>query len=289
MKFIPHYNFHKTKYGEELLIDIVKLKDIQKYIHRDPVHTLSYFDITFIEGTATFSINNKSYTLKTGDVIFSTPGEVRAWEDKDNVPEGYALIFEEEFLLSFFNDSQFIQNLSYFSTERETPVINISNIKQRTDYLLQNIITEINVYESKDKHILRALLYEILMLLDREYRKEYVINSEAATIVSRHIKSFTDAVNKNFKQHHNTKYYADKLCITPNYLNEIVKKSTGVNAKLYIQNKILSEAKNKLIYTNLSISEIADNLHFDSSSYFIRFFRKHTGYTPLQYRNNTKR
>jgi AraC-like DNA-binding protein len=289
MKTIPHYNFHKTKYGEELLIDIVRLKDIQKYIQKDPVHTLSYFDITFIESTAIFSIDSKSYILKTGDVVFSKPGEVRAWEDKNNIPEGYALIFEEEFLLSFFNDSRFIQNLSYFSSERKTPVINISEIKLRTDYLLQNITAEINNYESKDKHILRALLYEILMLLDREYRKEYTPDSEAAVIVNRHIKSFTDIVNKDFKHHHNTKYYADKLYITPNYLNEIVKKATGINAKLYIQNKILSEAKKTLTYTNLSISEIADNLHFDSASYFIRFFRKHTGYTPLQYRNNIKR
>jgi len=289
MKSIPHYTFHKTKYGEELLIDIVKLKDIQKYIHKDPVHTLSYFDITFIEDTAAFSINNKSYILNTGDVVFSRPGEVRAWADKNNIPEGYALIFEEEFLLSFFNDPLFIQNLSYFSTGRETPVININGIKQRTYYLLQNIMTEINNYELKDKHILRALLYEILMLLDREYRKEYITNNEDTITTNRHIKLFTETASKDFKQHHNTKYYADRLCITPNYLNEIVKKAMGINAKLYIQNKILAEAKKMLTYTNLSISEIADNLHFESSSYFIRFFRKHTSQTPLQYRNNTKR
>lgn len=288
MKTIPHYNFHKTKYGEELLIDIVRLKDIQKYIQKDPVHTLSYFDITFIESTAIFSIDSKSYILKTGDVVFSKPGEVRAWEDKNSIPEGYALIFEEEFLLSFFNDSQFIQNLSYFSSERKTPVINISEIKLRTDYLLQNITAEINDYESKDKHILRALLYEILMLLDREYRKQNTSWKGTEKTTNRHASSFIELVNKSFKRYHDTGYYADKLCITPNYLNEIIKRATGINAKLYIQNKLVSEAKRMLTYTSLSISEIAESLNFDSSSYFIRFFRKHTSYTPLQYRNNTK-
>lgn len=288
MKTIPLYNFHKTKYVEELLIDIVRLKDIQKYIQKDPVHTLSYFDITFIESTAIFSIDSKSYILKTGDVVFSKPGEVRAWEDKNNIPEGYALIFEEEFLLSFFNDSQFIQNLSYFSSERKTPVINISEIKLRTDYLLQNITAEINDYESKDKHILRALLYEILMLLDREYRKQNTSWKGTEKTTNRHASSFIELVNKSFKRYHDTGYYADKLCITPNYLNEIIKRATGINAKLYIQNKLVSEAKRMLTYTSLSISEIAENLNFDSSSYFIRFFRKHTSYTPLQYRNNTK-
>lgn len=104
MKFtIPQYDFYRTKYGEELLIDVVGLDEIRKYMEIHPVHTLSYFDITFIEeGTGFFYVNDKHYTVSPGDVIFTMPGEVRTW-DKDHIRKGAALIFEEEFLLSFFN------------------------------------------------------------------------------------------------------------------------------------------------------------------------------------------
>ena len=286
MKSIPQYHFHKTKYGEELLIDVVSLDSIRKYIERYPIHVLSYYDITFItKDTGAFSIEDKKYVLQPGDVIFSKPGEIRSW-DKSRIPQGFALIFEEDFLLSFFNDTSFLRNLSYFNKKHVTAKINISSIQSRIDQLLQNILEEINNYQSKDNHILRAQLYEILMLLNREYLKSTIIVENKTQ--NRHINSFISLVEKHYKTIHNTACYADKLCITPNYLNEIVYKTTGISAKAYIQNRIIREAKKQLTYTNLSISEISDDLNFDNVSYFIRFFRNHTGLTPLQYRKEAK-
>ena len=286
MKSLPHYHFHKTKYGEELLIDIVSLDNIRKYIEQDPVHVLSYYDITFItKDTGVFFIEDNKYVLQPWDVIFSKPGEVRSWE-KNQIPQGLALIFEADFLLSFFNDTSFIRNLAYFNGEQVAAKINISSIQSRIDQLLQNIIEEINAYQSKDKHILRAQLYEILMLLNREYLKSTIIVENKTQ--NRHISTFISLVDKHFKTIHNTACYADKLCITPNYLNEIVRKSTRISAKAYIQNRIIREAKKQLVYTDLSVSEISIDLTFDSVSYFIRFFRNHTGLTPLQYRKNQK-
>lgn len=295
MRIVPQYDFFKTKYGEELLIDIVTLNEIKKYIDKHPVHTLSYYDITFIEsGSGFLSVDNIKYKLNSGDIVFSMPGEIRSWDSFGNI-NGYALIFEEEFLLSFFNDPLFLRNLSFFNLKRTYSKINIDGIKKRINFLFRNISVEINGYSSKDKHILRSLLYEVLMLLNREYNIDLMDEFENCRdakntgISSRHVHSFVSLADKDFKEHHNAKYYADKLCITPNYLNEVIKKALGVNVKHYIRNKILSEAKRLLVYTNLSISEIADTLHFDDSSYFIRFFRLQTGFTPLQYRNGIKR
>ena len=286
MKLLPQYHFHKTKYGEELLIDVVSLDSIRKYIERDPIHVLSYFDITFItKGTGTFSIEDKKYDLQPGDVVFSKPGEVRNWHI-NRIPQGFALIFEEDFLLSFFNDTSFIRNLAYFSGEHVSGKINISSIQLRTDQLLQNIIEEINNYQSKDKHILRAQLYEMLMLLNREYLN-MTANTENKT-QNRHINTFISLVDKHFNTSHNTTFYADKLCITPNYLNEIVRKAMGISAKAYIQNRIIRESKKQLTYTDLPVSEISNDLTFESVSYFIRFFRNHSGLTPLQYKKEAK-
>ena len=101
-KSIPRYTFYKHKYGSELLVDVVELKNIKKFLDINPVHTLTYYDITFVtEGSGSFSIDNQQYDVCPGDVIFSKPGEIRHW-DKDHIINGYALIFEEEFLSSFF-------------------------------------------------------------------------------------------------------------------------------------------------------------------------------------------
>ena len=288
MKSIPKYEFYKSKYGEELLIDVVTLHSIKKYIDKHPVHTLSYFDITFISGgTGNFAIDNEPFSLTQGDVIFSKPGEIRVW-DTTEIPQGYALIFEEEFLLSFFNDSSFIQNLSYFNPKRSSSKINISSVYTRIENLICTISDEVNCQQSRDKHILRALLYEILMVLNREYSKSCVTAVEEKT-GNRHVNRFITLVDEHFKKCHLTKFYADELCITPNYLNEIVQTNMGTNAKSYIRDRIIREAKRLLSYTNLSVTEIAEELNFESPSYFIRLFRKQTNRTPLQFRQDTNR
>lgn len=285
MKSVRTYTFYKTKYGEELLVDVVSLDSIRKHVDRYPVHKLTYFDITFItRGSGRFSLDNRSYELAGGDVLFSKPGEIRSW-DTTPIPDGYALIFEEEFLLSFFNDPFFLQNLSYFRRERPSAHLNIRYMQARIDRLLQSILDEINNEQSKDKHILRALLYEMLMLLNRAYTAGQAPLPSPSR--NRYIDDFILLVERHFKTRHDTTYYAGQLCITPNYLNEIVRKSLGMTPKCYLRNKIIGEAKKLLSYTTLSVSEITDELNFESPSYLIRLFRQETGLTPLQYRWQT--
>ena len=104
---IPQYTFYKTKYGSELLIDVVELKYIKRFLSENPIHTLTYYDITFItEGEGSFSIDNQNYEATPCDVFFSQPGEIRSW-DTNHITNGYALIFEDRFLSSVFKDSLF--------------------------------------------------------------------------------------------------------------------------------------------------------------------------------------
>ena len=119
MKNIKHFDFFRTKYGEELLIDIVELKHIKKYFANNPFHSLGYYDVTLvIEGEGEFRIDSKGYHAKPGDVLFSCPRHIRAW-NTEKISNGYALIFEGEFLLNFFNDRNFLKDISYFNCNFE--------------------------------------------------------------------------------------------------------------------------------------------------------------------------
>ena len=285
MNSIPKYFFHKTKYGEELLIDILELRDIKKYLSNNPTHYLSYYDVTLItEGEGIFRIDDKNYYVKPADIVFTLPNQFREWDTK-NIINGYALIFEESFLLSFFNDSDFLNKISYLDkTKQRSLRLSLSNQEfLKISTLIQETKAEIQDQAIKDNHILRSIFYQILKYLDRIY----ISNNELHGVFTknRHVVKFIEIVNIDYHIFHSVEHYADKLCITPNYLNELVKKETGSTAKQIIQNKLLHEAKKLLLYTKLSVTEIADKLHFESTSYFIRFIRKYEGKTPLQFRN----
>ena len=287
---IPRYTFYKNKYGSELLIDVVELKYVKKFLAQSSVHTLTYYDITFVtEGEGRFSIDNQTNEATSRDVFFSKPGEIRNWDTR-HIVNGYALIFEDEFLSSLFKDSLFVQHLSFFQSGKTSSKLRLPDeLYMRILQILHNIKTEIDTYKQNDVYVLRALLYEVLMLLDREYKK---VNMEEETtskeVGNIHINKFMKLVESHLTEQHSVQYYADKLCITPNYLNEIVTSTKGISAKQYIRNKVMDEAKRLLTYTDSSISEIAFELHFSTVSYFIRSFRQHTGETPLLYRKTHK-
>ncbi|WP_308746016.1 AraC family transcriptional regulator [uncultured Bacteroides sp.] len=287
---IPRYTFHKNKYGSELLIDVVELKYVKKFLAASPVHTLTYYDITFItEGEGSFSIDNRTYEAFPQDVFFSKAGEIRNW-DTHHISNGYALIFEDEFLSSLFRDSMFVRHLAFFKPGKSAKLHLSDELYTRVLQVLHNIKMEIDSYKQNDVHVLRALLYEVLMLLERAYQKA-VLNEEITIdkeINNIHIDRFIHLVGAHLKEQHSVQFYADKLCITPNYLNEIITSVMGLSAKRYIQNQVIDEAKKLLAYTDVPISDIAFELHFSTVSYFIRCFRQHTGETPLLFRKKYK-
>lgn len=102
----------------------------------------------------------------------------------------------------------------------------------------------------------------------------------------RHIfNGFCKLLSENCRTHHEVKFYADKLCITPYYLSRITSRTFGVSPKELIDRQIIMEIKALLTSTKMTIKEIADLYHFESSSYLGRFFRRHIGMTPSQYRD----
>jgi AraC family transcriptional regulator, transcriptional activator of pobA len=282
---ITQYNFFRTKYGEELLIDLLHLEDLEKYIKSSPIQRLSYYDITVItEGNGTFTIDNYVRELKPGVVFFSSPGQIRQWNTTD-IPKGYVLIFEDEFLSTFFNDAQFTKHLSYFTIYHSPPVLELAtNDFLKLIALFDDIKAEILSFKENDKHILRALLYQALIFLNRNFKA--TLATPPQKITNRYIIQFTELVESDFYQNRKVDYYAQKLHITSGHLNSIVKEHFGISAKKYILNKIIVEAKRLLQFTNMGIEQIADYLHYENTNYFVKTFREHTNSTPLAYRKH---
>lgn len=287
MKQIPLYKFYKHKYGTELLIDVLDLDYIKTGIRRNPVHREAFYCIMLItNGREKVTVNEHTRLIQAKDVICSRPGEVWHWQPDPKL-EGLVLIFEELFLLSFFNDPHFLDRFAYLQADRTSPFLHLGeSLNERFRSLLMQMKSEIDDYTNKDQHILRAMLYEALVLLDRAEKAEGGGRPMNDISISRYINGFIHAVEAEYMMRHEVKYYADKLCITPNYLNKIIRQSLGTTAKSYIHQKLFAEAKRLLSYTILSVNEIAEWLHFDSASHFVRFFRKHADMSPLQYRQS---
>lgn len=286
METIPIYKFHKKKYGDELLVDVVDMDYIRAGIYSTPVRRYTFYCIVVVtNGYEEIAINEHKYKVSPGNVICSIPGEIWNWQ-KHCTLDGYVLIFEEDFLHSFFIDPLYLQKLPYLSNKRNSPFFRLNDkLYHRIVPLFAQMKTEIDDYNEKDQHLLRALLYTILTLLNRAESVKSTRKVALDITFKRYVEPFISMVATEYSTQRNIRYYADRLCITPNYLNAVVRQSLGVTAKLYIQRRIIQEARRLLLYTTLSVAEIADKLNFESVSYFVRFFNKHVGVTPKQFRD----
>lgn len=144
-----------------------------------------------------------------------------------------------------------------------------------------------------DKHSKSLIIDNIKLLLDyciRFYDRQFITRENAnKDILSR----FESLLDEYFSSDISTEkgmlsvqYCADKLCLSANYFSDLCRKETGISALKHIQQKMLDVAKERVFNTSQSIGEISYNLGFPYPQHFSRWFRKMTGYTPNEYRQN---
>lgn len=123
-------------------------------------------------------------------------------------------------------------------------------------------------------------LFDALVIDTFAHRSQGASGDEGGTLLSR----FVRLVNREGGVKRTAAWYADRLCVTPGHLSAMVKRDSGQSPLDWINRALIREAKLQLRHTPYPIADIAERLGFATPSFFIHFFRQHTGITPLQYR-----
>lgn len=98
------------------------------------------------------------------------------------------------------------------------------------------------------------------------------------------IEKFRTLVDDNFKKHLPMAFYAGQLGVTPGQLSRLCREVLGSSSLEVVNARLVHEAQRELVFTSSSIQQLADALGFADDAYFGRFFRKHTGLTPREFR-----
>lgn len=134
----------------------------------------------------------------------------------------------------------------------------------------------------------RLAMRALLALIAIEVVRLAVSRARSGAVTLTRADAQVDALRRLIEQHYRKErlisFYAAKLAMTPDRLNDHVKHATGVTAGHLIRQRVLTEAKRQLVFTNQAIHEIAYDLAFSDPSHFTRFFRKQTGVTPQVFR-----
>jgi AraC family transcriptional activator of pobA len=139
--------------------------------------------------------------------------------------------------------------------------------------------------EDNNKVILQSMLKVCLGIFASIFESEINKNSCGHLRPSIITSAFKKALKKYFKTVKSPSEYAAILNITSSYLNEVVKETTGRPVSYWIHKEVMMESKRLLYHTNLSVKEIAFSMGYEDHAYFSRLFRKITGKTPGQFRD----
>lgn len=144
---------------------------------------------------------------------------------------------------------------------------------------------KIPAYQPVQNSMLQVCLSMFAAIFQEQKQSDPLDNLRPA-IITRQFKSM---LSKNFKTLKSPSKYAHQLNITPSYLNEVVKSTTGLPVSYWIHQEVAMEAKRLLYYTNLNVKEISFSLGYEDHTYFSRLFKKITQCSPGQFRSNYRK
>lgn len=274
------------------LVSLINLKDLTGMEYGGDRFTSDLYMISLKDGASgSMGYGRVSYDFTDGMMVFTKPNQVLYNENKEIEPDakGWVLLFHPD-LIRKSELGKNIDQYSYFSYEVHE-ALHLSDDEKKT---LTDIVRKIEQeYQLNiDKHSQKLIISNIELLLDycnRYYdRQFYVRTNHNQDLVSKFEKLLHEYYNSEKPGElgiPSVRYCGEQMNMSPNYLSDLLKKETGKNAKDHIYYHITNRAKNKLLGTTLSVSEIAYDLGFEYPQHFSKLFKKKTGISPAQYRN----
>jgi AraC-like DNA-binding protein len=277
------------------LVTVVQTKDFDPKFDFSGVKIINnLYQITLKQlGCGNLFYGKNSYDYEEGTLVFTSPGQVTMFEGEmpaeDDTNEGWILAFHPD-LIRKSKLSDKIDSYSFFNYD-VNEALHLSEEELDTiEDLLDKIVKEYS--QNLDKHSQNLIISTIELLLDyctRFYDRQFYtrtnLNTDIVSKFERRLKAYyqTDMVHELGIP--NVQYLAKELNLSSSYLSDLLKKETGKTAQEHIHLFVIERAKNTLLNSSESISEIGYALGFEYPQHFSNLFKLKTGMSPREYRS----
>lgn len=231
------------------------------------------------------------YDYQAGTMLFISPGQVVGVEDGGETlnPKGWVLMFHPDLL--YGNPvARRMKDYSFFSYSSDEALHMSEREKQTIINCFRDIREELE--HTVDKHTKQIVASNIETMLNhcvRFYERQFVTREISNhSIIDRFQELLHEYLNSELPKTNGlptVQYCADKVCLSPNYFGDLIKKETGKTASEHIQLAVMAKVKEQLTETDKTISEIAYDLGFNYPHHLSRSFKKITGVTPGEFRH----
>jgi AraC family transcriptional regulator, transcriptional activator of pobA len=280
---IIKYDFKAGLPQEFEIVDIEKLykafKDNLTTTHRAGFYHIFWFQ----QGSPTHLVDFNPIKIKPNTLLFVNKDTVQRFDDKSTFG-GKVILFTDSFFCKTEADTRFLRNNILFNDLFSVTQIQVKKQSTLFANLLQQMTDELqNTKDNFQADILQNLLHHFLLQAERERRKQHFTEIKKGADLD-YVMLFKDLLETNYKTQKQVNYYAKEMIITEKRLNQATTNILGKTPKQIIDDRILLEAKRMLVHTTKSVKEIGYDLGFDEPTNFIKYFKKHSTFTPSEFR-----
>ncbi|TKG88384.1 AraC family transcriptional regulator [Puteibacter caeruleilacunae] len=281
MKYIE---FNKTLCNVKFLMNVIDLQSNCAAEMTSETQRAGFFQIYFLENADGYlKLNDETIELKPYTIVFISQHQNYSWHVDASTFEGRLMVFQEDFLNDFFSDQYFIYRLLFFYQTNHPLYFNASEDFFNDMLLkLKEIRQEILNVQSDSAHLIRSILYYVLISLNRSYSQAHQLGDAIALDNTAY--HFRKLVEKHIFTHHRVEDYSIMMNLSRITLNKAIKSQFNITATEFIKLRLLFEIKMMLIHTTKTISEIAHEVHYSEINHLSRFFKQKTGKSPGEYR-----
>ncbi len=287
MKNIPIRQIHKIQ-KEPDLSGSFSIRDIHELLDgKDMIQELHRHDFFFImalsKGTGNHEIDFTAYEVCDHSVFLMRPGQVHQLSLNAG-SRGFLIQFKPDF---FYPQNSLSQELLRKVSNRNYCKLELDNFKKLFS-ILNYVFREYTGKEEGFQEVIKSNLSIFFIELVRHRQNKKTTSHDINPYIQEQLEKLLALLENHIAQHKQVSQYADMLHLSTYQLNAITKEAMGKTCSELINDCIILESKRYLLATTNQVNQIADQLGYEDVSYFIRFFKKHTGYTPELFRQNFK-
>lgn len=260
-----------------------------------PTHKMTFgFYALYLVKTVgiTMDYGKTKYDFDDGTVICLAPGQTIGVHRMPGgpVPVAIGLMFHPD-LLHGTALAKKMKQFTFFSYTSNEAL----HLSSDECAVIQNYMDNINreLEHPVDKFSRQLFVSNIEVLLNycmRFYERQFVtrreLNNDVLARFEQLLNEYWDSGEAKIYGLPTVKYFADKICLSPNYFGDLIKTATGKSAQERIQSKIIEMSKEAILNPRLNTKQIANMLGFQYPQHFLRFFKKRVGCTPKEFKNS---
>ncbi|WP_114819084.1 AraC family transcriptional regulator [Chryseobacterium sp. KLBC 52] len=235
-------------------------------------------------GEINIEIDRQKYKVDVHSFLIAAPSTIVKFGKTSDDFTMKLLFFDKNFLIKNISNPFIIEKMNLFSKGSYS----IIKTSEKNSSLLQNLLDYLDKKSQKEgkftEEIIRTIIFNLLLetaeIIEQQNSADPAKKEEKKDLYLK----FGKLIRENINRERTVQFYADQLHVSNKYLIEIIKKASGKTPHEVIDEALLKEAYVMLGNPDMTISEIAFELQFNSASAFGRFFKKHTTLSPSEYR-----